>query len=160
MKRMIITSLFAVLVLCSATLAPSKTKEKDIVGKWKFHMNISKAIDKETKDEKGWGAAFAKGIGNLVDTAVERAGITFDFQENHILIVTQDSSWDDDDKEEIEVYRWKLNRDGHVVTTPLNKEKQRFQDSDGWKLKRGKLVPADEDQDLKNAEIWMERIKN
>ena len=158
MKRTFIISAVSILFLCSAALVPGKIKEKDIIGKWKFHMNISKAIDKETKDEKGWGAAFAKGIGHFVDAVVEEADITFDFQKDHILIVTQDSSWNDDDEENIEIYRWKLNRNGHVVTTPLNKRKQNFQDSDGWKLKGGKLIPVDDDEDLKNAEVWMERV--
>jgi hypothetical protein len=158
MKRIFIISAVSILFLCSAALVPGKTKEKDIIGKWKFHMNISKAIDKETKDEKGWGAAFAKGIGHFVDAVVEEADITFDFQKDHTLIVTQDASWGDDDEEKIETYRWKLNRNGHVVTTPLNKRKQNFQDSDGWKLKGGKLIPVDDDEDLKNAEVWMERV--
>ena len=159
MKRTLITSVFAILVLCSATVFPGKTKEKDIVGTWKFHMNISKAIDKETKDEKGWGAAFAKGIGHFVDAVVDEADITFEFQKDHTLIVTQNSDWNDDEDETVEMYRWKLNAYGHVVTTPLHKRKQNFQDTDGWKLSDGKLIPVDDDEDLKNAEVWMEKVK-
>jgi hypothetical protein len=156
MKRIIITSVFAILVLCSAALVPGKTKEKDIIGKWKFHLDISKAIEEETKDEDGWGAVFAKGIGHLVDEIVEEVDITFDFQKNNILVVTTDSNFDDDDRS-VETYRWKINKKGYVVTTSTSKKNKSFQDSsDGWRLTNGKLIPVDED-DLE-GKVWMEKL--
>ena len=156
MKRIVITSVFAVLVLCSAAIAPSKTKEKDIIGKWKFHLEIGKAIEEETQDDDDFGSLFARGIGRLVDNAIDKVDITFDFQKNNILIVTQESRFDDDDEEpEVETYRWKINRKGYVVTSPIDKRNKSFQDSDGWKLKKGKLVPVDEDDE---EIVWMERI--
>ena len=160
MKRIVFVSAVCVLFLCSAMLVPGNTKEKDIIGKWKFHLDISKAIEDEIEDEDkdGWGAAFAKGIGHLVDELVEEVDITFDFQKNNVLVVTQDSNFDDDDEDTVETYRWKINKKGYVVTTSTSKKNRTFQDSsDGWRLKNGKLIPVDED-DLE-GKVWMERIK-
>ena len=158
MKRITFASILAILVVCSAAIAPGKTKEKDIIGKWKFHLEIGKAIEEETQDEDDFGSLFARGIGRLVDDLVDEVDITFDFQKNNILVVTQDSSFDDDDEEpNVETYRWKINKKGYVVTTPINKRNKSFQDSDGWKLKKGKLVPVDEDDE---EIVWMERIND
>ena len=156
MKRIAFTSLFAVFILCSAAIAPNKTKEKDIIGKWKFHLKIGKAINDETKDDDDLGSLFARGIGRLVDDLVEEVDITFDFQKDNILVVTQHSNFDDDEEDEVEVYRWKINKKGYVITTPIKKnfKKRSVENSDGWQLKRGKLVPVDEDEDV----VWMERI--
>lgn len=157
MKRILITSVFAVLVLCSAAIAPSKTKEKDIIGKWKFHLEISKAINEDTDGDDDLGSIFARGIGRLVDDLVEEVDITFDFQKDNILVVTQNSRFDDDEEDSVETYRWKINKKGHVITTPVKKrnKKKSVQNSDGWKLKKGKLVPVDEDDE---EIVWMERI--
>ncbi len=157
MKRIVITSVFAVLILCSAALAPSKTKERDIIGKWKFHLEVSHEIDKETEGDDDWGSVFARGIGHMVDAFVDKIDITFDFQKDNILVVTQDSSFDEDEEPEVETYRWKLNKKGYVVTTPIDRRNKSFQDSDGWKLKNGKLIPVDEDDDIEKT-VWMERI--
>jgi hypothetical protein len=159
MKRIAYTSLFAVIILCSAAIAPKKTKEKDIIGKWKFHLSISNAIDEETEGDDDLGSLFARGIGRLVDDLVEEVDITFDFQKNNILVVTENSDLDDDDEPTVETYRWKINKKGHVITTPIKKKskKRSVQNSDGWKLKKGKLVPVDnDDKDV----VWMERIED
>lgn len=158
MKRIAYTSLFAVLILCSAAIAPSKTKEKDIIGKWKFHLKIGKAIEEDTKDDDDLGSIFARGIGRLVDDLVDEVDITFDFQKDNILVVTHHSNFDDYDEDEVEVYRWKINKRGYVITTPIKKKfKERsIQNSDGWKLEKGKLVPVDEDKEV----VWMERIED
>jgi len=157
MKRIVFVSAVCILFLCSAALVPGKTKEKDIIGKWKFHLDISKAIEDEIEEEDGWGALFAKGIGHLVDEIVDEVDITFDFQKDNILVVTQDSDWDDDDNS-VETYRWKINKKGYVVTTPTNRKNKSFKNSDGWELKNGKLIPVDED-DLE-GKVWMEKINN
>jgi len=156
MKRIVFTSLFAVLILCSAAIAPGKTKEKDIIGKWKFHLNISNAIEEETKDDDDLGSLFARGIGRLVDDLVDEVDITFDFQKNNILEVTENSDLDKDEPT-VETYHWKINKKGHVVTSPVNKKNKSFKNSEGWRLENGKLIPVDtEGEDV----VWMEKIKN
>lgn len=157
MKRIAYTSLFAVIILCSAAIAPKKTKEKDIMGKWKFHLSISNAIDEETEGDDDLGSLFARGIGRLVDDLVDEVNITFDFQKNNILVVTENSDLDDDEEPTVETYRWKINQKGYVVTSPINRKNQSFKNSEGWKLKKGKLVPIDKDDE---EVVWMERIED
>ena len=51
MIRIVITSVFAILVLCSATLAPGKTKERDIVERIiKKFPNFGWIADKRIED--------------------------------------------------------------------------------------------------------------
>lgn len=157
MKRRLLLSALTILFLCSAALTPGKTKEKDIIGKWKLHLDISKALDKETRDEDDLGSTFARGIINMVDDLVEEIDITFDFQKNNILIVTHDSDLNHQE-ESTEKYRWKINKDGYVVTTPLNKRHFSVNDDEGWVLKKGKLTPVDEDNNNEEV-VWLEKIK-
>jgi len=158
MKRIFLVSAVAILFLCSATLVTSKTKEKDIIGKWKLHLDISKAVDKETEDEDDIGTAFARGIVNMVDDLVEEIDITFDFQKNNVLVVTHDSNFHHQE-ESTERYRWKINKDGHIVTSSIkSKHFSMDDDDDGWILKKGKLTPIDQDDDSKGI-VWLEKIK-
>tara|TARA_B100001063_G_C16450369_1_gene397985 strand:- start:52 stop:531 length:480 start_codon:yes stop_codon:yes gene_type:complete len=158
MKPTAFSSVLAVLILCTAAIAPRKIKEKDIVGKWKFHLEISKSIDKETKNDNDLGSIFARGVGHMVDDLVEEVEIIFDFQKNHLLIVTQHSSFDEEEQGSVETYRWKINQQGHIITTSMkdsNQEKS-IQNFEEWKLKKGKLVPVGKEE--KNV-VWMEKIK-
>lgn len=157
MKRRLLVSAAAILFLCSAALVTGNTKEKDIIGKWKLHLDISKAVDKKIKDEDDIGTAFARGIVNMVDDLVEEIDITFDFQKNNILIVTHDSD-SQHQEESTERYRWKINKDGYVVTTPINKKHFSVNDDEGWVLNKGKLTPVDQDND-KEEIVWLEKIK-
>jgi hypothetical protein len=159
MKPIAFSSLLTVLILCTAAIAPRKIKEKDIIGKWKFHLEISKTIDKETKNDNDLGSIFARGIGHMVDDLVEEVEIIFDFQKNHLLVVTQHSSFDEEEQTSVETYQWKINKQGHIITTSMkdsNQEKS-VDNFEEWKLKRGKLVPVDkEEKDV----VWMEKIKS
>lgn len=157
MKRNLISSAIAVLFLCSAALAPGKTKEKDVLGTWKLHLNIAEKIKKETEDEKGLGKAFARGIGELVDEIISEVDITFEFKKNNVLIVTHDSDWDDDGKE-TEKYRWSIDKDGKIKTSSLDDDRIKFDDRDGWMLKNGKLYSVDDNDKFEDA-VWLEKIK-
>jgi hypothetical protein len=155
MKRILTVSVVAFLFLCSATIITSqKTKEKHIIGKWKLHLDISNAVDEETKNNDDLGAVFARGIVSMVDDLVDEIDITFDFQKNNVLVVTQ-NSLSDYDEESIEKYTWKIDGNGYVVTKPVNKGNSSYDDGDGWILKKGKLIPVDEDENV----VWMERVK-
>lgn len=158
MKRKLFVSAVAVLFLCSAALVPGKTKEKDILGKWKLHLDISEKIKEETEDEEGLGKAFARGIGSLVDELVSEVEITFEFKKNNVLIVTQNNDWDDEDENEIEEYTWKIDRKGRIQTNSIKNKGLKVDDHEGWMLKGGKLIPMDKDDDLENV-VWLEKIK-
>ena len=155
MKRIFLISAVAILFLCSASLVTSNTKEKDIIGKWKLHLDISNALDQETEDEDGIGAAFARGIVNMVDNLVEEIDITFDFRKNNVLVVTHDSDFDHQEKS-TERYHWEINKEGHIITSSLKNKHFSVNDDDGWKLKKGKLTPVDNDND---KVVWLEKIK-
>jgi hypothetical protein len=90
----------------------------------------------------------------MVDDLVDEIDITFDFQKNNVLVVTQ-NSLSDYDEESIEKYTWKIDGNGYVVTKPVNKGNSSYDDGDGWILKKGKLIPVDEDENV----VWMERVK-
>lgn len=158
MKRKLIIPVVALIFLCSAALAPGKTKEKDVLGKWKLHLNIGDKIKEETKDEEGLGRAFARGIGELVDEIISEVDITFEFKKNNVLIVTSDSDWDDDDEVETEKYRWSIDKDGKIQTSSLDDDRIKFDDHDGWILKNGKLYSVDEGKKVETA-VWLEKIK-
>ncbi len=155
MKRIFLVSAVAILFLCSANLVTKKTKERDIIGKWKLHLDISKAVDKETEGEDDWGTVFARGIVNMVDDLVEEIDITFNFQKNNILIVTHDSDFDHQEKS-TERYHWKINKDGHIITSSIKNKHFSVSDDDGWVLKKDKLTPVDNDDE---EVIWLEKIK-
>lgn len=158
MKHKLFVSAVAVLFLCSAALVPSKTKEKNILGKWKLHLDISKKIKQETKDEEGLGKAFARGIGSLVDELVSEVEITFEFKKNNVLIVTQNNNWNDEDKVEIEEYTWEIDKKGRIKTISLKNKHLSVDNNEGWILKNKRLIPMDKDDDLENI-VWLEKIK-
>ena len=158
MKRIIITSIVALLVLCSATLVSNKTKEKDIIGKWELHLNLSEAIEKETEDEEGIGAAIAEGIVKMVDEIIDEIDITFDFQKNNVLKITHNSDFYGKEKGSIETHHWKIDKKGRVITSSSHNKKISINDNEGWILKKGKLVPVNHDGDIE-GKVWMERIK-
>ena len=158
MKRKLFVSAVAVLFLCSAALVPGKTKEKDILGKWKLHLDISEKIKEETQDEEGFGKALARGIGSLVDEMVSEIDITFEFKKNNVLKVTQSNDWDDEDEMEIEEYTWKIDKKGRIKTISLKNEHLSVDNNDGWILKNKKLIPVDKDNDVQDV-VWLEKIK-
>lgn len=159
MKRNLIASAVAVLFLCSAALAPGKIKEKDVLGKWKLHLDISEKIKEETEDEEGLGKAFARGIGELVDEIISKVDITFEFKKNNVLIVTHNSDWDDDEDEvKTKSYHWSIDKDGKIQTNSLDKHHVEFDDHDGWILKDGKLFSIDEYEESEKT-LWLEKIK-
>lgn len=157
MKRTFIISAVCIMFLCSAALIPGTTKQKDILGKWKLHLDISEKIKEETKDEDDLGALFARGIGTLVDELVEEVDITFDFQKNNILVVTQDSNFKGD-KKEIETYHWKIDKKGRIITTSMDEDQISFNDHEGWMLKNGKLVSVDKNEEIETV-VWLERME-
>lgn len=148
--------LFSLLVT-SITFSQSKVKEKDIIGKWKFHLTLEKEIEKETKDSDGFEKIFVTGILKTIDKLVEKVDIKFHFKKDHTLRVTQ-KSLTGESTETIEDYEWKINEDGKLITNNIKNESLKFNDSNGWMLRKGKLVSVDDNNKVEEN-VWMEKVK-
>ncbi len=157
MRHKVVKALLLTLFISSVTFAQSRVKEKDVIGKWKFHLDLTSEIEKEKLDSDDWGDAFARGILKTVDRLVETVDITFHFKKNNVLIVTKRPSIGGQD-DDVEVFWWKIDEKGRVVTSEMDKDHLKLQSNSGWMLKRGKLVVVDEDDDVEET-VWMERVK-
>ena len=155
-NRTITTLLFAILV-SSITFSQSKVKEKDIIGEWKFHLNLDKAIDDETKDSDNFEKIIVSGILKTVNKLVDHVDIKFHFKKDHTLTIAQKSNIGED-AETIENHRWKINNEGQLVTSSIKDGNQNFNSDNVWMLRKGKLISVDENKEVEEN-VWMERIK-
>lgn len=150
--------LFLVAFLISSSLfAQSKVKERQVLGKWKLHLNLKEKVKEETKDESGFGKLLARGIVSAVDDLIQEADITFNFKRNNVLEVTQKDIMDKSE-EKTETYKWKIDKKGRLVTTQSKNKRLKFNDNSGWMIKKGKLVPVDDDKKIEDN-VWLQKVK-
>lgn len=145
------------ILISSSVVAQSKVKEKQLIGKWKLHLNLKEKVKEETKDMNGFGKILAKSIINAVDDIIEEADITFHFKRNNVLEVIQ-KSITDDNEETTETYKWKIDENGKLTTTKFNNKKLKFNNNNGWMMKKKKLVPVDNDKKVEEN-VWLEKVK-
>ena len=151
------TKLFLFIFLTSSiAFSQSKVKERNVIGAWKLHLNLEEKVKKETKGDNAFEKALARGIVGTIDELAEEADITFNFKRDNTLEVTQKGILNDDDEETTEYYEWKITKEGKLVTTKTDGGSFKFNDNDGWMLKRGKLVPVDGDNNIEEG-VWLEK---
>ena len=158
MKNSTVKAFLFALLVSTITFSQSKVKEKDVIGEWKFHLNLDKAIERETKDSDGIEKIFVEGILNTVNKLVEKVDIKFHFKKNNILVVTQNSLSDYISETE-KTYKWKITKDGKLVTDEIDDDKLKVNSkSNTWMLKNGNLVSVDDENEMEEN-VWMERVK-
>ncbi|MFD2568881.1 hypothetical protein [Pseudotenacibaculum haliotis] len=154
-----ITTKFFLLALFVSSLAfsQSRVKERDVIGTWKFHIDLNKEIDEVDEEEGSFGRALAKGILKTVDELIKDAEITFEFKKNHILVIKQ-KSLDEDETIKAEACTWSIDKKGRLVTTSKRGDRLKLNDNNGWMLKRGKLVSVDDNRKVQDN-VWLEKVK-
>ncbi|MEQ6123063.1 hypothetical protein AAON49_02540 [Pseudotenacibaculum sp. MALMAid0570] len=153
-----ITTKFFLLALFVSSIAfsQSKVKERDIIGQWKLHLDLSKEIEENEDSDDSFGKAFARGILKTVNELVNDAEITFDFKRNHTLEITQQLV--DDDEVETKKYTWRIDKKGRLITSQINDDNLQLNNDNKWMLKKGKLVSVDRNKKIKDN-VWMERVR-
>ena len=157
MKNITLKICLFALLISSSGFSQSKVKERQVIGKWKLHLNLKEKVKEETKDINGFGKILAKSIVSAVDDLIDEADITFNFKRNNVLEVTQ-KSLTDDDEESTEIYEWKIDKKGRLVTSQSSGKKLKFNNNSGWMIKKGKLVPVDDDKKIEK-EVWLQKVK-
>ncbi len=157
MKNITLKIYLFALLISSSGFSQSKVKERQVIGKWKLHLNLKEKVKEETKDINGFGKILAKSIVSAVDDLIDEADITFNFKRNNVLEVIQ-KSLTDDDEENTEVYEWKIDKKGRLVTSRSSGKKLKLNNNSGWMIKKGKLVPVDDDKKIEK-EVWLQKVK-
>lgn len=153
MKK-IVSSLLLFFVMLSTANAQNRIKEKDVLGPWKFHLDLSKEINKASSNLNFFEKMVAGAVTGVVDAAMEQVDIQFDFKKGQKVILTVHNKDKDETKQE--TLHWSINEQGQLEIDDIDNENINVSNDGVWVLKDNKLVVF-EDNDLKEG-VYLERL--
>ncbi|WP_224488104.1 hypothetical protein [Robertkochia flava] len=155
MKTTIMT--MAMLLFATVIFAQERVKEKDVLGTWKFKIDIRDAVKEEAKDMGFFEGMMAKAVSGMVEDIMEEIDITFDFQKNNVVYLTVVNDIEERETE-TEKLHWEIDEDGSIRIDDIDNDNVQIQNDGYWVLADGKLIAYEKDGTIeKNA--WMERVK-
>ena len=147
----------AMLLFATVIFAQGRAKEKDVLGTWKFHINIDQAVDEEAEDMGFFEGVMAKAVTGMVQDIMDEIDITFDFKKNNVLYLTVVTDIDEEETEVEELY-WEIDKEGRIFIEDIDNDNVQVQNDGYWVLADGKLMAHEKDGSVeKNA--WMERAR-
>lgn len=153
MKKFI-SSLLLFFVVLSTANAQSGIKEKDVLGPWKFHLDLSKEINKASSNLNFFEKMVAGAVTGVVDAAMEQVDIQFNFKRGQKVILTvHNKELNETDQETL---HWFINEQGQLEIDDIDNDNINVSNDGVWILKGNKLVVL-EDNDLKEG-VYLERL--
>ncbi len=153
MKK-IVSSLLLFFVVLSTANAQNPIKEKDVLGPWKFHLDLSKEINKASSNLNFFEKMVAGAVTGVVDAAMEQVDIQFNFKRGQKVILTVHNK--DLNETDQETLHWFINEQGQLEIDDIDNENINVSNDGVWVLKDNKLVVF-EDNDLKEG-VYLERL--
>lgn len=153
MKKFL-NSLLLFFVVLSTANAQSGIKEKDVLGPWKFHLDLSKEINKASSNLNFFEKMVAGAVTGVVDAAMEQVDIQFNFKRGQKVILTvHNKELNETDQETL---HWFINEQGQLEIDDIDNENINVSNDGVWILKDNRLVVL-EDNDLKEG-VYLERL--
>ncbi|MCW1952751.1 MAG: hypothetical protein KIH80_001080 [Flavobacteriia bacterium] len=153
MKNFLSSLLLFFMVLSTAN-AQSGIKEKDVLGPWKFHLDLSKEINKASSNLNFFEKMVAGAVTGVVDAAMEQVDIQFNFKRGQKVILTvHNKELNETDQETL---HWFINEQGQLEIDDIDNDNINVSNDGVWILKGNKLVVL-EDNDLKEG-VYLERL--
>lgn len=150
-----IAFLFLAALLSSSLMnAQSKVKDRDVLGEWKLHVDLQKEIQDKDSDLNFLEKALVGAVSGIVTTAMNHVDIRFDFKRNNEVILKIHNK--DEDKTEIEILKWFINKQGQLEIDDLDNDHVNVQHDGAWMLLDKQLV-AVEDGKVKQA-VYLEKM--
>lgn len=150
----LLSILFLFLLLGSTANAQSSIKEKEVLGPWKFHLELSKEINKASSDLNFFEKMVAGAVSGIVDTAMEQIDIQFHFKKGQKVILTIHNKELNETKQE--TLHWFINDQGQLEIDDLENENIKVSNDGVWVLRGNKLVVL-EGNELKEG-VYLERL--
>ncbi|MCI4642807.1 MAG: hypothetical protein MRY51_08115 [Flavobacteriaceae bacterium] len=141
-------------LLGSTANAQSSIKENEVLGPWRFHLELSKEINKASSDLNFFERMVAGAVSGIVDTAMEQIDIQFLFKKGQKVILTIHNKELNETKHE--TLHWFINDQGQLEIDDLENENIKVSSDGVWVLKDNKLVVL-EGNKLKEG-IYLERL--
>jgi len=150
-----IAFLFLAALLSSSLMnAQSKVKDRDVLGEWKLHVDLQKEIQDKDSDLNFLEKALVGAVSGIVTTAMNHVDIRFDFKRNNEVILKIYNK--DEDKTEIEILKWFINKQGQLEIDDLDNDHVNVQHDGAWMLLDKQLV-AVEDGKVKQA-VYLKKM--
>jgi len=150
-----IAFLFLAALLSSSLMsAQSKVKDRDVLGEWKLHVDLQKEIQDKDSDLNFLEKALVGVVSGIVTTAMNHVDIRFDFKRNNEVILKIHNK--DEDKTEIEILKWFINKQGQLEIDDLDNDHVNVQHDGAWMLLDKQLV-AVEDGKVKQA-VYLKKM--
>ncbi len=141
-------------MVLSTANAQSGIKEKDVLGPWKFHLDLSKEINKASSNLNFFEKMVAGAVTGVVDAAMEQVDIQFNFKRGQKVILTvHNKELNETDQETL---HWFINEQGQLEIDDIDNDNINVSNDGVWILKGNKLVVL-EDNDLKEG-VYLERL--
>ncbi|MBL7471442.1 hypothetical protein [Robertkochia sediminum] len=154
MKTIVMTLM--ALFMASSMVAQQRIKEKDVLGTWKFKLDLKEAIDEESEDMGFFEGMIAKAVSGMAQDIVNEMDITFNFKRDHVVLLTINNI--EEDKEEIEELTWQINDRGYVVIDDIDNDNVQVNNDGYWIVQGDKLIAYDDDGS-EETKVWMERAR-
>lgn len=157
MKHPITAILAAIILFCGLNLtAQHKVHSKDLVGKWKLNIDISKELEDAEEEAKEEDSFFAemivKSVGGMVEGILSNIDIYMEFQSDGKVKVSIDAFGE----KETEYAEWSIDKNGRLRITETDNFSTN--DDDYWLIDGDKLVLF-EDNHEKEENVYLIKVK-
>lgn len=154
MKRLF-TSIACSILFMSALSAQTKVSEKDVWGTWRFHLKLNEVAKSDTADLNFLEKAVIGAVSGIVDTAMEKVDIQFNFKKSRELVVVVHEH--ETKKKTEQSIEWFINAKGQLEISDLKNDKVNIDNDGVWMMLNRRLVPVENGKATKG--IYLERVQ-
>lgn len=154
MKRLF-TSIACSILFMSALSAQTKVSEKDVWGTWRFHLKLNEVAKSDTADLNFLEKAVVGAVSGIVDTAMEKVDIQFNFKKSRELVVVVHEH--ETKKKTEQSIEWFINAKGQLEISDLKNDKVNIDNDGVWMMLNRRLVPVENGKATKG--IYLERVQ-
>lgn len=154
MKRLF-TSIACSILFMSALSAQTKVSEKDVWGTWRFHLKLNEVAKSDTADLNFLEKAVVGAVSGIVDTAMEKVDIQFNFKKSRELVVVVHEH--ETKKKTEQRIEWFINAKGQLEISDLKNDKVNIDNDGVWMMLNRRLVPVENGKATKG--IYLERVQ-
>ena len=154
MKRLF-TSIACSILFMSALSAQTKVSEKDVWGTWRFHLKLNEVAKSDTADLNFLEKAVVGAVSGIVDSAMEKVDIQFNFKKSRELVVVVHEH--ETKKKTEQSIEWFINAKGQLEISDLKNDKVNIDNDGVWMMLNRRLVPVENGKATKG--IYLERVQ-